>query len=290
MIPFSLLVPAMVNTTGQCRRTRIRTRTRTAILVIFVILVGLPVQAEPTRAPEDLTLNEHLGDQIPLDVRLRNESGAEVQLADLFETGSQKPVILIPSYYTCPRLCTYVFNAVQKSAAEVQSSRGLTPGRDYSILSVSFRPEDTADLARKKGASYRKLFQPPLKPEAWQFLTGDADQVARLMDAVGYRYRPDGEEDYSHGAAIVMLSPDGKITRYLYGVNFLAATFRLSLIESSYGKIGNTVERIFLLCFRYDEQEGKYTPAVWVFVRGGGILTLIFIVGLIFLLRRKEKG
>ncbi|MCR9144378.1 MAG: SCO family protein [bacterium] len=250
----------------------------------------IPLLGETTRDQDDLAPSELLGEHVPMDVLLRDENGEEVSLADLFETGSQKPVILIPSYYICPRLCTYVFNAVHKAAAEVQASRGLTPGRDYSILSVSFRPEDTTAIARKKGEMYRQRFTPPLKPAAWQFLTGDADQVARLMDAVGYRYRPDGEKDYSHGAVIVMLSPDGKITRYLYGVNFQPGTFRLSLIESSYGKIGNTAERIFLYCFRYDEQEGKYTPAVWVFVRAGGVLTLIFIVGLIFLLRRKEKA
>ncbi|MEQ9365342.1 MAG: SCO family protein [Leptospirales bacterium] len=292
MILSPLLEPWTASLFGRRRKTTSRTGTLLAGFMIQVILAAgpAPVWGEPSRDQGDLATEEHLGEHIPLDVRLLNENGAEVMLGDLFETGSQKPVILIPSYYTCPRLCTYVFNAVQKAAAEVRSSRGLTPGRDYTILSVSFRPEDTPAVARKKGDGYRGLFQPPLKPEAWRFLTGDADQVARLMDAVGYRYRPDGDDDYSHGAAIVMLSPGGKITRYLYGVNFQPGVFRLSLIESSYGKIGNTVERIFLYCFRYDEQEGKYTPAVWVFVRGGGLLTLAFIVGLIFLLRRKEKG
>ncbi len=278
-------------------------RTTTRPLAIFracimtFVTIGLaaplPLAAEPTREPENLEQEERLGEFIPMDVQLRDESGQSVRLGELFETGSQKPVIIIPSYYTCPRLCTYIFNAVQKAAAEVQDSRGLTPGRDYSIISVSFRPEDTPELARKKGQRYRDGFQPPIQSEAWRFLTADPErpgEVSRLMDALGYRYRPDGDVDYSHSAVIVMLSPDGKITRYLYGVNFQPGTFRLSLIESSYGKIGNTVERIFLYCFRYDQQEGKYTPAVWVFVRAGGVLTLFFILGLIFLLRKKEKA
>ena len=271
------------------RRIRISAWIGAAAGVVFTIaLTGLA--AETSRNVDDLALQEHLGDTIPLDVQLRLEDGTPVTLRELFETGSQKPVILIPSYYICPRLCTYIFNAVHKAAAEVRDTRGLKPGRDYTILSVSFRPEDTTADARRKGEMYRNRFQPPLPTDAWRFLTGDTDQVARLMDAIGYKYRPDGGQDYSHGAAIVMVSPDGKITRYLYGVNFAASVFRLSLIESSYGKIGTTAEQVFLYCFRYDEQTGKYTPAVWVFVRVGGALTLLFIVGLIFLLRRKEKG
>lgn len=267
-----------------------RAARRICLAAALMLSATSSLAAETTREPENMEVEERLGEYVPTDIELIDESGTNLVLRDLFETNSQKPIIIVPSYYTCPRLCTYIFNAVQKAASEVQSSRGLQPGDDYLIVSVSFRPEDTPAIASEKAAKYRNLFQPPLKPEAWRFLTGKPEQVGRLMEALGYPYRPDGEEDYTHGAAIMMLAPDGKITRYLYGVNFNPGVFRLSLVESSYGKIGNTVERVFLMCFRYDKQEGKYAPAVWVFVRTGGVVTMVFILGLIFLLRRKEKA
>lgn len=178
---------------------------------------------------------------------------------------------------------------MQKVAAATKETRGLVPGRDYTIVSLSFKPDEGPADAARKAAEMRGLFQPALAPEAWRFLTGDPASIAAVMDAIGYQYRPDGDADYSHGAVVVMAGPEGKITRYLYGVTFEEATFRLSLIESSYGKIGNTAEKIFLYCFRYDPQEGKYTPYMWAIMRIGGVLTVIFIVGLIFFVRRGEK-
>ncbi len=259
------------------------------ILLIAALLAVSPLFAEPTRDPEGLETTENLGGQLPLDTVLTDENGKAVRLGDFFGT-AQKPVILIPSYFTCPRLCTFIFRGVQKAAAATKATRGLIPGRDYTIVSISFKPEEGPADAARKGREMRGSFDPPLKPEAWQFLTGDPASIAAVMDAIGYQYRPDGEEDYSHAAVIVMAGPEGKITRYLYGVTFEEATFRLSLIESSYGQIGNTAEKIFLYCFRFDPQEGKYTPYMWAIMRIGGVLTVIFIVGLIFFVRRGEKA
>jgi protein SCO1/2 len=242
--------------------------------------------AEPTREPEGIGVDEKAGEFIPLDLVFTDESGTARPLRDYFVPG--RPVVLIPSYYACPRLCSYIFSAVQK-AAQATALERYRPGQDYLILSVSFDDRETPRIAAEKGAALRAGFRNPLAAEAWPFLTGKADAIAPLMDAIGYRYRPDGAADFTHAAAIVFLAPDGKITRYLYGIEFPEREYRLSVVEASEGKIGSISEKIYMYCFRYDALEGKYTPYAWAFMRIGAGLTLLVVIGLLFFLRRSEK-
>ncbi|MBX7058289.1 MAG: SCO family protein [Leptospirales bacterium] len=245
------------------------------------------LQAESSRTPAEVGVTEHRGERVPLDVMVRDESGAERRLGDFFRRG--RPVVLIPSYYHCPRLCTYVFKAVQKAVAEVRAS-GLAPGRDFQVLSYSFDSREGYAEAKKRATSIRSLFgAQPLPEGAWQFLSGDAAAASRLMGSIGYRYKADGESDFSHAAAIVLLAPDGKITRYLYGIEYPEREFRLSLVEAANGTIGGATEQIMLYCFRYDPVEGRYTPFAWAFVRIGGAATLALVLALIFFLLRRER-
>lgn len=259
----------------------------TPLIAALILSLSGPVWGEAARTPEGIGVREHRGERIPLDLMLRDESGAAVRLGDYFRRG--RPVLLIPAYYKCPRLCTYVFKAVQSAAARLRNS-GFEPGREYLILSYSFDPREGPEDAARRGGEIRALFGPPaVSAEAWLFLVGDPETTATLMNAIGYQYRPDGDADFSHSAAVVLLAPDGKITRYLYGIEYPEREFRLSLVEAANGQIGGAVEQIMLYCFRYDPVEGRYTPYAWAFVRIGGLSTLALVLGLIFFLLWRER-
>lgn len=259
-----------------------------ALALALLAFAGHPLQAEPTREP-DAGVDQRPGEALPLELEFQTESGETVRLEDYFRTG--KPVLLVPSYYKCPRLCSYIFKGVQ-NAAESAAASGLAPGEDYTILSVSFDPREGPELARQTGESYRSMFETTrVNPErGWQFLTGTEENISPLMDAIGYRYKSDGKEDFSHTAAIVMASPRGKISRYMFGIEFDPSDYRLSLVEASNGTIGNAVDAALLYCFRFDPQKGKYTADVIAFMRIGGVLTLAFVLGLLFFLWRREKS
>ena len=255
-------------------------------LIILQLFFYSSVGAENQRKPIGVGVEEKLGQKIPLDLNLLNEEGKQVALKDFLK--GRRPLILIPSYYTCVRLCSFIFQGVQK-AADAAFSNGINLGRDYRILSISINPKDNAQTAHQKGKEVRGAFQNgKVTAQDWHFLTGKEETVRSLMKTFGYSYRWDsqGGEDISHTAAIVLLSPDGRIMRYLYGVQFPQREFRLSLIESTRGKIGSTAEKILLFCFRYDPIEGKYTPFAWAFIRIGGVLTLCFLLALWFFLRK----
>ena len=258
-------------------------------LLVLALLLPLPVAAEDSQNPEGLELEEQIGEKIPLDLMFRDENGAEVVLEDFFAS-QRNPVLIIPSYYNCPRLCPFIFQGVQKAAAETME-KGVEPGRDYTILSVSFDPREGPELARENGQKYREMFgaDAEIPDSAWRFLTGDETNIRALMDAIGFNYRPDGETDFSHGAFLALIDPAGTVNRYLYGIRYEERNYRMSLVEASNGRIGGIGEQIFLYCFRYDPQEGRYTPFAWAFMRIGAALILITLVALIFFLRREEK-
>ncbi len=263
-----------------------RVRRLVFALSLTALWTQAALRAEPVREPQGVGVDENTGQVIPLDLVFTDESGNVRPLREYFTPG--RPVVLIPSYYACPRLCSYIFSAVQK-AAQATALERYRPGRDYLILSVSFDDRETPALAAEKGASLRAGFRGGLAADAWPFLTGKADSIAPLMDSIGYRYRPDGARDFTHAAAIVFVAPDGKITRYLYGIEFPEREYRLSVVEASQGVIGSVSEKIYMYCFRYDALEGKYTPYAWAFMRIGAGLTLLVVIGLLFFLRRSEK-
>ncbi|MBL8018985.1 MAG: hypothetical protein JNM27_04930 [Leptospirales bacterium] len=259
---------------------------RFLILSLLMSVLASDLRAEREKTPPGVGVIDHRNQKIPLNLEFKDEDGSTRKLADFFKEG--RPVVLAPAYYNCPRLCTYVYNGLRDSVAANLRS-GLKPGKDYQIVSYSFNPEEKVAIAGMKGGNYRKSIETgTVEQSAWPFLTGDATSIEALNAAIGYQIKKDGA-DYSHPSAIVLITPDGTISRYMYGVEFPERTLRLSLVEASAGRIGSATDSVMLFCFRYDDETGAYTPYAWAFVRITSVAILATLVLLIFLLIRKGK-
>jgi protein SCO1 len=197
----------------------------------------------------DVGINEKLGDTIPLDLMLVDEQGERVPLRKLID----KPTILTLNYFRCAGLCTPLLNGV----AEMLSRIDQKPGKDFQVLTVSFDPRDTAELAGLKKANYVKQLGPDFQADGWRFLTGDPVSTKRLADAVGFRFAKQ-DDGYVHAGAIMVLSPTGKITRYLYGVTYLPFDVKMALVEASQGRTGPTISKLLKFCFSYDPAGHRY--------------------------------
>ena len=234
-------------------------------------------------ALQNIGIDQRLNEQLPLDAVFRDETGREVKLGDYFKSG--KPVVLSLVYYDCPMLCTQVLNG------EVESFRNVpfTLGKDYEAISVSFDPREKPQLAADKKQVYAMDYKRPGVAEGWHFLTGDAPSIKRLTDAVGFRYAYDeGTKQFAHASAIYVATPDGKLSRYFYGIAYAPKQMRLSLIEAAAGKIGSPINQLLFSCYHYDPTTGKYGVAVLNVMRAGGVLTVLSLVSLIVLLRRRK--
>ncbi|MGH9897754.1 MAG: SCO family protein [Pyrinomonadaceae bacterium] len=265
-------------------------------VLITVVLLVWPVYAQMQQATPDIVvqssselidrigIDQKLNEQVPLDIHFRDETGREVQLSEYFKTG--KPVILSLVYFDCPMLCTMILNGLTNSIEDIP----YTAGQDYTIVTVSFDPREKPELAARKKAVYLKRYGRPPAANGWYFLTGDEDQIRRLTSAVGFRYAFDERTgQYAHASGIMVLTPGGKLSKYLYGVDYSARDLRLSLVEASENKIGTPVDRLLLLCYHYDPSTGKYSSIAMTAVRIGGILTLIALVTFILLMIRRDR-
>lgn len=249
--------------------------------VVLAALLSGPLPAETSRIP-DAGITDRRGNRIDLNLPVVDETGQRRTLRDYFD--GQRPVVLALSYYKCPRLCTLVYNGLRDS---VQASMSLLkPGKDYRILAFSFNPEDRTEIAAKKGQAYRETI--PLEQAAWPFVTADQNTIQSLTDAVGFQFKKDGA-DYSHAAAIIILTPDGTVSRYLYGIEFRPADLRWSLIEASSGRIGSPADQVMMFCFRFDDTKGQYTPHAWTFMRIASGLVVLTLTALIFFLWKNGK-
>ena len=239
--------------------------------------------------PGDLAgvgIDQRLDAQLPLDVALRDEYGRAVKFGDYFHAG--KPVLLVPVYYRCPMLCTQILNGVAGSLKAVS----LDPGKDFEVVAVSFDPKDTPEIAEPKKQAYLKRYGRPGTANGWHLLMGDEANVRRLMDALGYHYKYDPKTDqYAHASGVMIVTPDGRVSRYFYGIEYAPRDVRLGLVEASQNKIGNPVDQILLFCFHYDPSTGKYGAVALNLVRAAGAFTVL--VGgmvLLFVLRRDVRG
>lgn len=249
----------------------------------------LPLQAEKTRNPEGVGIDQKLAEPIALDTKFYNEEGELVELSSFFDS-DRRPIIIAPAFFECAMLCTAVFDGISKSMTAL-ADQGLMAGEDYRVLSVSFDPEDTPALARSKANLYRSTVKnQKVGQDGWHFLTGTNDNIKPLMDSMGYNYKPDGEVRFSHPAAIILVTPAGEVSRYLFGIEFPASDLRLSLVEASSGKIGTLTDAFLLTCFRFDPDKGKYTPFAIGFMQIGGLLVFLFLVGLVLFLYLRERN
>ncbi|MEA2709905.1 MAG: hypothetical protein QOF78_2506 [Phycisphaerales bacterium] len=240
---------------------------------------------EPT-PPEltDIGVDEKGGSSLPLDLTFVDETGKSVQLRDYFN--HNRPIVLQLSYFGCPSLCSLVSNGLVESLNDLS----LTMGKEFDVINVSFDPAETARLAKLKKQSFLDAYNRPAGGEAWHFLTGKPAEIEQLTKAVGFRYKwVESSKQFSHPAVLMLLTPDGKISRYLYGVKYEPRTLRLSLVEASEGKIGTTVDRFLLTCFHYDSYAGRYTPVAMGIMRVAGVLTVVIIPCVIGYLVRREN-
>jgi protein SCO1/2 len=242
--------------------------------------------AQPLGQPailRDVGFDQKLGDTVPLDIALRDEDGRAVRLGDYFRG---RPVVLSLVYYECPMLCTLTLNGLV-SSLDVLS---FDPGKEFEIVTVSFEPKETSQLATAKKKAYLQRYKRTGAALGWHFLTGDAANIARLTRAVGFRYAWDEPmRQYAHPSGILVLTPQGRIARYLYGIEYAPKDLRFALIESSEGRIGSPVDSVILYCYQYDPTKGTYSAAIMRMVRTGGLLTVLGLGTFIVVMRRRER-
>jgi protein SCO1/2 len=230
-----------------------------------------------------VTFDQNLGAQVPLDLPFRDETGRAVQLSQFF---NGRPVVLALVYYECPMLCTQALNGLVKSLRVMS----LEPGRDYDLLTVSFNPRETPAQAMQKKQQYVPRVQKAATQEAWHFLTGTDASIRPLTDAVGFHYVYDeATNQYAHPAGIIVLTPEGRTSKYIYGLDYGARDLRLALVEASNHKVGTPVDRLLLYCYHYDPERGKYGLVLMNVLRLGGAVTLVCLGAFLTIMWRRER-
>jgi protein SCO1/2 len=243
-----------------------------AILLLIGFLAGATAQEVP-RELSDVKIDQRLGEQVPLNLEFRDSTGKLVRLGDLFQ---DRPVVLVLAYYRCPRLCSQVINGVIESLNDVS----MTAGKDFNVIIASFDPEETYELAAKNRELALQLYKwGPESANGWHFLTGETKQIKPLAEAVGFNYVYDPHERiYKHSAGIMVLTPGGKVSRYLFGLKYGPKDLQLALYEASEGRIGSFADQALLLtCLAYDPTTGKYTVAVFKLMRLAAIVTVLCV-------------
>ncbi len=256
---------------------------------------GQPAPVQPSLSMQDTSLrpalpsalqgvgiDQKLDQQLPLQLTFRDESGRDVKLSTFFQT--KKPVILALVYYRCPMLCTQILNGLESSLKAVS----FNPGQDFEVVSVSFDPKDTPELAASKKQMYLRRYGRANTANGWHFLTGDEANIKALTDAAGFHFKYDPKTDqFAHASGIMILTPEGRLSRYFYGVEYAPRDVRLGLVEASENKIGNPVDQMLLFCYHYDPATGKYGAIVINMVRfAGAAFVLISGTFLVIVFRR----
>ena len=244
----------------------------------------------PVGLPKALTgvgIDQKLNEQLPLDLVLKNENGESVKLGDYF---GKKPVVLSLVYYQCPMLCNQMLNGMV-TAFRVMS---FVPGKEFEVVTISFDPRETPELAAAKKKTYVDYLPEYKRASAaagWHFLTADEASIARITSAVGFRYHwDDATNQFAHASGIYVATPQGKLARYFYGIEYAPRDLRLGLIEAAENKIGSPVDQLLLYCYHYDPATGKYGAAVMNMMRAGGVITLLALAVLLLALRRRSRA
>ena len=245
-----------------------------------------PVEAQVPTALQEVEVVEQLGTKLPLDLRFTNQDGQAVRLGDLL--AGRRPVVLSLVYFDCPMLCGLVLTGAARGMRET----GLELGKDFDAVTLSFDPKDTSRAAAERQRGYLQAFGKPEAKQAWTFLTGSDPDIHRVTEAVGFKYAYDEKtRQFAHAAGLFVLTPDGRVSRYLYGIEFPARDLRLALVEASEGRVGTSFDRLLLTCYRYDPASRKYEPYVMGVVRVAmlGVLGgLGLMLGVFW--RREVKG
>jgi len=271
-----------------------RCRFSYSLIVAFFILLFITTNnvlaqraLNKARGLEGVGITEKLGKKVPKDISFLDSEGKPVTIGQILK--GNKPVILDLAYFTCPMLCPMIIHGMMNGVKKLDWS----PGKDYKIITVSFDPHDTYKIAAAKKKAYVDTLSSLGKPGAkkgWYFLTGKQDQIKRLTKAVGfgYKYLPE-KKMYAHTAALIFLSSDGKISRYLYGISFPSLQLKGALGDAAHGNIGSTLDKIILYCCQYDPGTGKYTASVRNIMKLSGVVVMILLGGLLGILWFREK-
>lgn len=237
----------------------------------------------PDGLRDDITVDQKLGESISLDAEFTDEFGNTVRIGDYLNKG--RPVVIQLGYYGCPMLC----GLISRGMIDVFSAQKLEIGKDYEVVSISIDPTETWRLAQLKKRSYMEEYNRPGEAAGWHFLVGTQANIVKIADAIGFRYRwIDAAQQYSHPAALVIVTPDGKISRYLFGVKFDPQTFRLSVVEASNGKVGSFIDDFLLTCFMYDGSTGKYAFAAMRLMQMAGAVMALGLGLTLFVMFRRE--
>ena len=260
----------------------LRRRSGFCLLLLFLLLRAFtenPVLAhvDPSKEQAEIGIKERLGERVPLDLAFFDEDNNTVQLKQFFQT----PVVLAPVYYHCPNVCNFLLQNLAGALGKLPAE----PGRDYVALAVSFDEREKPPLAAERKKLYLQMSGKPFSPDAWRFLTGETRNIRRLTDAVGFQFHREGN-DFQHPVALIVLSQDGKIIRYLYGTDILPFDLKMALLEASEGRVGPTVSKVMRFCFSYDPKGRKY---VFNTLKVTGITTIAFAVFFILFLTIKGK-
>ncbi len=274
---------------------------RRAVFAVGLLLLAahctpLTVQAQYAQPPmgpvptgnsnevlKKVDIEQRLGSQIPLDLKFRDESGREVRLGEYFAKG--RPVALTLVYYECPMLCNQVLNGAVGAFQGLQ----FTAGKEFEVVTVSFDPREGPELAAKKKETYLRRYKREGAEAGWHFLTGDKASIDALAESVGFRYVWDEQsQQFAHASAVMVATPQGRLSHYFYGIDYAPRDLRLALVEASAGKIGSPVDSLLLFCYHYDPAAGRFAPVMGV-LRAAGVLTVFGVAGLLFYLMRKTR-
>jgi len=275
---------------------------RNTILMLFLAALaasaqpGQPAPAQPSLSMQDgnlklsvpgalqgVGIDQKLDQQIPLNLTFRDEYGKTVPLSTFFH--DNKPVIIAPVYYRCPMLCTQILNGLESSLKVVT----FNAGQDFEVIALSFDPKDTPEIAAAKKAGYLRRYNRPGSANGWHFLTGDEANIKALTDAIGFHYKYDPKTDqFAHASGVMIATPDGRLSRYFYGVEYSPRDMRLGLVEASQRKIGTPVDAVLLFCFHYDPATGKYGAVAMNMVRFAGAAFVLFGGTFLFVVFRRD--
>jgi protein SCO1 len=276
---------------------------RLMVSAVMVFLVAGEAHAQMTGAPaagyrrepgmaasvvprplREIGFDQRLDERVPLDVEFKDDHGRTVTLGEYF---GGKPVVLAFVYYDCPMLCTMVLSSITSTLGVLS----LEPGTDFELVLVSFDPRETPELAARKKAEYLNRYDRPAAAGGWHFLTGQPPSIERLTRAAGFRYAWDDEtQQFAHPAGIVVLTPDGRLARYLFGLDYGPRDLRFALIEASEGRIGTAVDAALLYCFHYDPMTGRYGFVVMRALRIAGAATVAALGTFVFVMLRRERS
>jgi protein SCO1 len=262
-------------------------RNKAGFVIAAMALFVLPARAQQPGPPpilRQVSIAQRLNEPIPPDIIFRDEDGKAVHLGDYF---GKKPIVLSLVYFDCPALCTEVLNGELRTLKAIS----LDLGKDFDAITVSFEPKDTPALAKAKRDVYAGQYGRPGAARNWHFLTGEQASIDALTQAAGFHYVYDSaSRQFAHAAAILVLTPHGRIARYFYGVTYPARDFRLGLVEASEGKIGTPTDHALLYCYQYDPMTGKYGLIVMNVVRAAGLLTMLVLGIFMVVMFRRERN